>query len=189
MLIKILIGLVILIVVLVIIVATRPSTFRVQRAITIGAPAENVFDRINDFRNWGTWSPWEKKDPDMKRTFGDQTAGVGGTYAWAGDRNVGEGRMTIERSERPSLVQIKLEFFKPFAGTNTATFTLAPATGGTTVTWSMDGRYNFVSKAFSMVMDMDKMIGNDFEAGLAAIKTQAEADAKAGTTSTTASAH
>jgi hypothetical protein len=178
MFIKILIGLVILIVLLVIIIATRPSTFHVQRAITIAAPAENVFARINDFRNWGAWSPWEKKDPDMKRTFGDQTAGVGGTYAWAGDKNVGEGRMTIERSERPSLVQIKLEFFKPFAGTNTATIALAPSPAGTTVTWSMDGRYNFASKAFSMVMDMDKMIGNDFEAGLAAIKAQAEAEAK-----------
>ena len=174
MVLKILIGIVIVIVLLVIIVASRPSTFRVQRSITIAASPENVFARINDFRDWGAWSPWEKKDPNMKRTFGDKTAGVGGTYAWAGDKNVGEGRMTIERSERPSLIQIKLEFFKPFAGTNTATFAFTPAPSGTTVTWSMDGRYNFITKGVSMVMNMDKMIGTDFADGLSNLKAVAE---------------
>src|SRR5687768_335871 len=112
MLLKIFIGLVVLIVLLVIIIATRPSTFRVVRSATIAAPPEAVFDRVNDLRAWSAWSPWEKKDPDMNRTYGGPAAGVGATYAWAGDKNVGEGKMTIERSERPSLVQIKLEFFK-----------------------------------------------------------------------------
>ena len=179
MIIKILIGLAVLIALLVLLVATRPSTFRVERFITIAAPAENVFARVNDLRAWGAWSPWEAKDPDMRRTYGGPPAGVGATYAWAGDKNVGEGRMTIERSEHPSLVGIKLEFFKPFAGTNAAALSFTPSPGGTKVTWVMDGRYNFVTKGVSMVMDMDKMIGADFEAGLANLKAQAEAGAGA----------
>jgi hypothetical protein len=177
--IKILIAVVVVIALLVVIVAMRPSTFRVERAATIAAPAEVVFDKVNNLRTWGAWSPWEKKDPDMKRTYGGPPSGVGSTYAWAGDGNVGEGRMTIERSERPSLVQIKLEFFKPFEGTNTATFNFTPDAGGTKVTWVMDGRYNFITKGVSMFMDMDKMIGNDFEAGLAALKAQSEAAPRA----------
>ena len=188
MILKIVIAVVFVIVILVLVIATRPSAFRVERSITIAAPAENVFDRVNDLRAWSAWSAYEKKDPQMKRTFGDKTAGVGATYAWAGDKNVGEGRMTIERSERPSLIEIKLEFFKPFKGTNKATFAFAPAAGGTKVTWAMDGRKNFITKGISLVMDMDKMIGTDFEAGLAALKAQAEADAKTGANTGTASA-
>ena len=176
---KILIVVVVLIALLVVIVAMRPSTFRVERSATIAAPAEVVFDKVNNLRAWGAWSPWEKKDPDMKRTYGGPPDGVGSTYAWAGDKNVGEGRMTIERSERPSLLRIKLEFFKPWQGTNTATFSFTPDAGGTKVTWVMDGRYNFITKGVSMVMDMDKMIGDDFEAGLAALKAQAEAAPRA----------
>jgi uncharacterized protein YndB with AHSA1/START domain len=178
--IKILVVLVAIILLLVLLVATRPSTFRVERSITIAAPPEAVFAKVNDFHAWPEWSPWEKKDPDMKRTHGGASAGVGSTYAWAGDMNVGEGRMTIERGERPSLIEIKLEFFKPFRGTNKATFTFTPADQGTKVLWVMDGRYNFVSKGMAMVMDMDKMIGNDFEAGLAAMKANAERGAAAG---------
>jgi uncharacterized protein YndB with AHSA1/START domain len=174
---KILLGVVLLVIVLVIVVATRPSAFRVERSAVIAAPPERLFERVNDLRAWAAWSPYEKKDPDMKRTFDGPAAGVGATYAWAGDKNIGEGRMTVERSERPSLVGIKLEFFKPFEGTNAVTFTFAPAPGGTKVSWGMDGRYNFVTKGMSMVMDMDKMIGTDFEAGLAALKAQAEAEA------------
>ena len=181
---KILIAVVVLIALLVVIIAMRPSTFRVERVATIAAPAEVVFDKVNNLRGWGAWSPWERKDPDMRRTFGGPPEGVGSTYAWAGDKNVGEGRMTIERSDRPSLIRIKLEFFKPFAGTNTATFTFTPDAQGTKVNWVMDGRYNFISKGVSMVMDMDRMIGNDFEAGLAALKAQAEAAPRA-----TAAAH
>jgi hypothetical protein len=172
---KILIAVVVLIALLVVVIAMRPSTFRVERSTTIAARPEVVFDKVNNLRAWGTWSPWENKDPDMNRTYGGPPEGVGSTYAWAGDKNVGEGRMTIERSERPSLVQIKLEFFKPFEGTNTATFTFTPDAGGTKVNWVMDGRYNFITKGVSMVMDMDKMIGNDFEAGLAALKAESEA--------------
>lgn len=174
---KIVVGLVVFLGLLVILVATRPSAFRVERSAVIAAPPERLFERVNDLRAWGAWSPYEKKDPDMHRTFVDAAAGVGATYAWAGDKNIGEGRMTVERSERPSLVGIRLEFFKPFKGTNAVTFTFAPAPGGTKVTWAMDGRCNFVTKGVSMVMDMDRMIGTDFEAGLAALKAEAEAEA------------
>jgi hypothetical protein len=186
MLLKILIGVAVIIVLLVLFIATRPSAFRVERSITIAAPPGRAFALVNDFRAWPAWSPWEKKDPRMKKTLGGPPSGVGATYAWAGDKNVGEGRMTIERSERPSLVAIKLEFFKPFTGTNTATFDFAPVPAGTKVTWVMEGKYNFVTKGVSLVMDMDKMIGNDFEAGLAAMKAAAEGTAAANPQATAA---
>ena len=184
----ILIGLVVVIALLVILVATRPSTFHVERSAVIAAPPERLFDKVNDLHAWRGWSPYEKKDPDMKRTYGDKTSGAGATYAWAGDKNVGEGRMTIERSDRPQAIAIKLEFFKPFKGTNTANFSFAPAPGGTKVTWAMDGHYNFVSKAVCMFMDMDKMIGTDFAAGLANLKAQAESESVA-TSAAAAASH
>ena len=171
---NVLIGIAAVVVVLGVVVATRPATFHVERSITIAAPPENAFAQVNDFRAWGAWSPWEKKDPQMQRTFDGAPSGTGATYAWVGNNEVGEGRMTIERSEKPSLVAIKLEFFKPFAATNAATFTFTPASAGTKVTWAMDGRNNFVAKAVHLVMDMDKMVGGDFERGLAALKTVAE---------------
>ena len=171
---NVLIGIAAVIVVLGVVVATRPATFHVERSITIAAPAESAFAQVNDFHAWGSWSPWEKKDPQMKRTFDGAPAGAGATYAWAGNNEVGEGRMTIERSVEPSLVAIKLEFLKPFAATNAATFTFTPGPAGTKVTWAMDGRNNFVAKAVHLVMDMNKMVGGDFERGLAALKTVAE---------------
>ena len=180
MILKILIAVVVIVLLLVLVVATRPSTFRVERSATIAAPPQVLFDKVNDFHAWTAWSPYEKKDPDMSRTYGGPRSGTGSTYAWAGDGNIGEGRMTIERSERPSLVEIKLEFFKPFKGTNTARFTFEPVAGGTKVTWVMDGRYNFISKGVSLVMDMDKMIGTAFEAGLATLKAQAESGTMTG---------
>jgi uncharacterized protein YndB with AHSA1/START domain len=184
MVIKILIGLAVVIVLLVVVIALRPSAFRVTRSAVIAAPPERSFELVNDFRAWPTWSPWEKKDPQMKRTLGGPPGGVGASYAWAGDKNVGEGRMTIDRSERPSLVGINLEFIKPFPGVCPTVFTFDPAPGGTKVTWTMDGKYNFITKGMSLVMNMDKMIGNDFEAGLAAIKAESEAAAKSGARAT-----
>ena len=172
--IKILIGVAVVIVLLLLLIVSRPSTFHVERSITIAAPPERVFALVNDFRQWPAWSPWEKKDPNMKRTYGDVTRGVGGTYAWAGTGNVGEGKMTIERSERPTLVGIKLEFFKPFAGHATAQFSFQPEGDATQVTWSMLGESNFLGKAICLVMDMDKMIGGDFEKGLAGMKAVSE---------------
>jgi hypothetical protein len=117
-------------------------------------------------------------DTGMKKTFSGAPLGQGAVYSWAGNDKVGEGRMTIEKSDKPSLVSIKLEFLKPFAATNTATFSFAPAAEGTKVTWAMDGHNNFMSKAFQLFMDMDKMIGKDFEQGLAAMKAAAEAAPK-----------
>jgi len=175
---KILIGIAAVVVLFILVVLTRPSTFHIERSISMAAPPENAFAQVNDFHAWPDWSPWEKMDPQMKKTFEGPPSGVGAMYAWTGNDKVGEGKMTIEKSTAPSLVGIKLQFFKPFAATNTATFTFAPASEGTKVTWSMDGENNFVGKAFSMFMDMDKMVGGDFERGLASMKTLAESAPK-----------
>lgn len=164
-----------LVIIFLIVVATRPADFRIERRATISAPAAVVFDQVNDFRNWGAWSPWAKLDPAMKETYDGPPAGTGSHYAWVGNKKVGEGAMTILESRPGELVRIKLEFLKPFAATNTAEFVFAPEGDGTTVTWSMTGKNNFVSKAFCLFMDMDKMVGGDFEKGLAAMKTVAEA--------------
>jgi hypothetical protein len=176
---KILIGVAAVIVLLVLVILTRPATFHVERSIGVGAPPENAFALVNDFHAWPVWSPWEKRDPQMKKTFEGPPAGVGAKYAWSGNDEVGEGHMTLEKSERPSTVGIKLEFLKPFAATNATTFTFAPAAGGSKVTWAMDGENSFMAKAASLFMDMDKMIGADFEKGLAAMKTAAESAPKA----------
>ncbi len=176
---KILIGVAVLIVLLVVVILTRPGTFHVERSITMAAPPDSAFAQVNDFRAWGAWSPWEKLDPQMKKTFEGPPTGVGAKYAWSGNDQVGEGRMTIEKSEKPSNVGIKLEFLKPFDSTSTTTFTFAPTPQGSKVTWAMDGENNFMAKAASLFMDMDKMIGADFERGLAAMKTAAEAAPKA----------
>lgn len=177
MLIKILIPVVVLLGLLAVLVATRPTEFRVTRTATIAAPAAAVFAQVNDFHKWEAWSPWAKRDPQMKQTYGGAPAGEGATYAWQGNNEVGEGRMTLIESRPGELIRIKLEFLKPFAATNMAEFTFRPEGQGTFVSWSMDGRNNFVSKAMGLIMNMDKMIGRDFEKGLAAIKTIAEAEA------------
>jgi hypothetical protein len=176
---KILIGVAALVVLLVIVILTRPATFHIERSLTMSAPPETAFAQVNDFRAWPAWSPWEKLDPQMKKTFEGPPAGAGAKYAWTGNDKVGEGRMTIEKSEKPSTVGIKLEFLKPFEATNDTTFTFAPTAGGSKVTWAMDGENTFMGKAASLFMDMDKMLGDDFEKGLAAMKTAAEAASKA----------
>ena len=175
---KILIGVAAVVVVFVVVVATRPAAFHIERSTNMAAPPEIVLAQVNDFHAWSAWSPWEKLDPQLKRSYEGAPAGVGAIYGWTGNDKVGEGRMTIETST-PSLVGIKLEFIKPFAATNTATFTFVPAPDGTKVTWAMDGNNGFMAKAASMFMDMDKMVGDDFARGLAAMKTVAEAAAKA----------
>jgi hypothetical protein len=174
---KILLGVLALLVVLVIVIALQPAEFRIERSITMAAAPEAAHAQVNDFHQWGAWSPWDKMDPSMKRSYEGAPSGVGAKYAWAGNNQVGEGRMTIEKSE-PSEIAIKLEFLKPFAATNTATFTFTKTPEGNKTTWAMDGHNNFVSKAFSLFMDMDKLVGSDFERGLAAMKTAAEAAPK-----------
>ncbi|HMJ14794.1 MAG TPA: SRPBCC family protein [Polyangiaceae bacterium] len=183
---KILIGLVALLVVLVIVVATRPDTFHIERSITIAAPPAAAFAQVNDFHAWSAWSPWEKMDPNMKRTFAGSASGEGAQYAWVGNDEVGEGRMTIEKSQAPSLISIRLEFIKPFAATNTATFTFAPVAEDTKLTWGMDGKNDFMAKAAHLFMDIDAMVGKDFERGLTALKAVTESRAKAGAASANA---
>jgi uncharacterized protein YndB with AHSA1/START domain len=174
---KILIGLAVVIVLFLVVVATRPDTFHVERSGTVNAPPEAVFAVINDFHHWGEWSPWEKLDPAMKKDY-EGGPGVGAKYHWAGNDKVGEGRMTITDAHAPDKVAIKLEFMKPWEATNATTFTLKPAGAGTSVTWAMDGNQNFMAKAFGLFMNMDSMIGKDFEQGLANLNAPAGAEAK-----------
>jgi hypothetical protein len=178
---KILIGVAVLLGVLVVVIATRPATFHVERSTTVQAPPAAVFAQVNDFHAWRAWSPWEKLDPNMQRTHTGAASGAGAQYAWQGNHEVGEGRMTIEKSQAPSLVAIQLEFIKPFEATNRATFTFNPVPEGTQVTWAMDGTNNFFAKAAHLFMDIDKMVGADFERGLASLKAIAESSAAAGT--------
>ena len=154
--------------------ATKPDTFRVQRAASIKAPPEKVFAILNDFQKWGAWSPWEKKDPAMKRTFGATTSGKGAKYAWEGNKDVGKGSMEIAESSPSSRLTIKLDFIEPFEGHNIVDFTLEPKGDSTTVSWNIHGPMPFVSKVISIFCDMDGMIGEDFATGLASMKAAAE---------------
>jgi uncharacterized protein YndB with AHSA1/START domain len=174
MLLKILIGLVVVIVAFVIIVALRPSDFRVTRSAVIAAPASAVFPHVNDLHQWEAWSPWDKLDPNMKKTY-EGAAGVGASYSWTGNSQVGEGKVTITESRPNELVGMRLDFVKPFAGTNAVEFTFAPQGSDTVVTWTMTGKYSFVCKAVGLFMDLDKLCGGQFEQGLAQLKNIAEA--------------
>jgi uncharacterized protein YndB with AHSA1/START domain len=150
-------------------VATRPAEFRIARSRTVAAPPDVVHPYVSDFQHWPEWSPWEKLDPAMKKEISGAPAGTGAVYYWSGNSDVGEGRMTITDSRPPQSVTIRLEFLKPFAATNTTQFDFVPSGTGTSVTWAMTGHNNFMAKAFSVFMDMDKMIGADFEKGLASL--------------------
>ena len=154
--------------------ATRPDTFSVQRTTTVHAPADKVFALVNDFHRWGEWSPWEKLDPEMKRTFGGAAAGPGSVYEWTGNSKVGAGRMEILTAAPAAKVDIKLDFIKPFEGHNITEFTLTPQGENTQVDWVMHGPAPFVSKLMGVFVSMDSMIGKDFEAGLANMKSAAE---------------
>ena len=155
-------------------VALRPSTFRVERSISINAPAQTVYAQLEDFHNWPAWSPWEHLDPAMKRSMSGSASGVGAVYEWNGNDKVGQGRMTITDAKTGEEIGIKLEFMKPFQATNVTTFLLSPEATGTRVLWAMEGRNNFVAKAMCIFMPMDKMVGGDFERGLATLKQVAE---------------
>jgi hypothetical protein len=157
-------------------VATRPDAYHVERSATVEAPAATVFAQIDDLSVWRDWSPWEKKDPAMKRSYSATTSGVGATYSWEGNKEVGKGKMTIVDSKPGEKVAEKLEFIEPFQSQADIAFALkAESPTSTKVTWSMDGKHNFVSKAFAVVKPMDGMIGKDFEEGLANLKKVAEA--------------
>lgn len=168
-------GIVVLGVAVVLVLAARkPDTFQVTRTATIKAPPERVYALITDFKAWGAWSPWEKKDPAMKRTYGGSETGAGATYAWAGDKNVGEGSMRITEAQAPSKLALKLDFLKPFEAHNDVVFSLTPQGPATVVTWTMTGPTPFIGKIMHVFMDMDRMVGGDFEAGLTAMKAAAE---------------
>jgi hypothetical protein len=153
--------------------ATKPDSFRVQRVVLINAPSDKVFPLINDIKAWTAWSPYEKKDPAMKRTYGAVTAGKGATYAWDGDKNVGQGSMEIVESG-PRKILIKLDFLKPFEAHNMGEFLLEPKGDSTSVTWATYGPSPYMSKVIGTFMNIDDLIGRDFEKGLADLKAAAE---------------
>jgi hypothetical protein len=167
-------GLLVVILALLGFATTRPDSFRVERSITVKAPAEKVVPLLNDFHNWGVWSPWEKLDPAMKRTHSGAANGVGAIYEWSGNDKAGAGRMEMTDAT-PTRVVIKLDFLKPFEGHNTSEFVLAPSSdGGTLVTWAMYGPNTFMGKLMSVFISMDAFMSKDFESGLAALKAASE---------------
>jgi uncharacterized protein YndB with AHSA1/START domain len=175
---KIIIGIVVVLGALAAVIATRPSTFHIERSADAAAPADVVFAMITDFHQWAEWSPWEKMDATMKKTYSGAPSGPGSVYEWTGNDKVGQGRMTILAVKPNEQVSIKLEFIKPWTATNQVAFDLKPASDKTKVSWSMDGQHDFMGKAFSMFMDMDKMVGGDFEKGLAKLSEVSATEAK-----------
>ncbi len=171
---KVLIALVVVFGGLAVFIAMQPNDFKVSRTVTMAVPADVVFEQVNDLHNWEAWSPYDKRDPAMVKTYKGEPKGVGASYHWNGNSEVGEGTSTIIESRPNELVRLRLDFERPFAGTNTAEFGFERKGDQTAVTWSLLGQYNFVTKALCLVMDMDKMIGNDFEAGLNSLKDVAE---------------
>lgn len=170
----IVIAVVVLIVAVLVLAATKPDTFRVERATRIKAPPEKIFALINDFNRWVAWSPWEKLDPAIQRTHSGAASGKGAVYAWEGNNKVGQGRMEIVQSSPSSQVTIKLDFIKPFEAHNIAEFTLRPQGDATDVTWVMYGPAPFVAKIMHVFVNMDRMVGKDFERGLENLKAVAE---------------
>ena len=172
---RILIALAAIVAIFVIVVALQPADFRVERVTTVVAPQADVFTKVNDFHKWDAWSPWAKLDPDVKVTFEGPDSGRGTVMTWAGNDKVGEGKMTLTESQPNDLVRLRVDFVKPFEGTATQVFAFNPQGDQTAVTWSMQGHNNsFIQKAFCLVMNGKKMIGDDFEKGLAQLKTVAE---------------
>lgn len=167
-------GLVALIGALLAYAATRPNTYRVQRTLGIHTPPEKVFTLINDLHTWASWSPWEQKDPAMKKTHSGAPEGTGAVLEWEGNKDVGTGRMEVLESIPPSKVRIQLDFFKPFEAHNTAEFTLTPSAGSTQVTWAMYGPQPYMMKVMGLFCSPDKMVGKDFEEGLGNLKALAE---------------
>jgi uncharacterized protein YndB with AHSA1/START domain len=171
---KILIGLAVLIAAVLLFAMTKPDSFSVQRTATIKAPPEKLFAMVDDFHQWGAWSPWEKLDPSMKRTFSGPATGKGSIYAWDGNGKAGAGQMEITEATPTSKVAIKLDFLRPFVSTNSVEFAFQPHGDSTTIVWTMSGPSNYMSKVMQVFMSMDKMIGKDFEAGLTNLRTAAE---------------
>lgn len=164
----------ILVALLLVLVVTRPDSFTVERSASMSAPPAVVYGMVQDFHAWERWSPWAKLDPAMKTTYGGPASGVGATYAWEGNDAVGSGKMTIVEVKPNEAVAITLEFLTPMAATNRTEFQLSPQGGGTKVTWKMHGKNDFMGKAFSLVMNVDQLVGKDFETGLSQLRSAAE---------------
>jgi uncharacterized protein YndB with AHSA1/START domain len=177
MLVKIGLGVLALVAVLLVVIATRPAAFRIERSATIAAPPEVVYAQIEDLHRWERWNPFEKGDASLRKTFEGSPAGVGSAYHYVSDHQ-GEGRMTLTDLQPQRRVGVRAEFIKPMAATHDIEFTLRPAPGGVTVTWAMSGRNPFLGKAVSLFVDMDRMVGGQFEQGLADLKRLSEAEAK-----------
>jgi carbon monoxide dehydrogenase subunit G len=175
---KILIGLGALLIVLIVVIGMQPSELRVARSTSVAAPAPAVFAQVNDFKKWGAWSPYEKIDPAMKKTYAGAQTGMGAIYSWAGNSEAGEGRATIVESRPNELVKIQLDFVKPMEGTAEAQFAFKPEGDKTQVTWSFVNQCNFIGKAFGLIFDMDKMLGDQFDQGLADLKKAVETSVK-----------
>lgn len=159
--------------------ARRPDTFTVSRHIRVKAPASAIYPLVADFRQWALWSPYERLDPNLTRRFSGAESGLGAVYAYQGNNKVGAGRMEITEARASERVGLRLDFFKPMKATNSGAFTFAPREDGTEVTWSMAGKQALTGKLFGLVMDMDKLVGTQFEQGLAALKAAAEAESAA----------
>lgn len=179
MLLNILIGLAVLLVALLIFIALRPADFRVSRNATIAAQPADVFAHVNDFHRWEAWSPWAELDPNSTVSFEGPSSGTGALFRWSGNREVGEGAMTITDSRPPDRIQIKLDFLRPFVGTNNVEFSFQPTgNGATAVTWSIAGTNNFMSKAVGLFIDCEKLTGGMFEKGLENLKGVVESTAR-----------
>jgi len=164
----------VVVVVVLILAALQPDSFRVERKAIVKADPGKVFPCINDFHNWAAWSPFEKLDPNMKKTFSGAGSGKGAVYEWNGNNKAGTGRMEILESSVPNKIRIKLDFLKPFEGHNTSEFTMSPKGDSTEVTWAMFGHSAFPAKIMHVFVSMDKLMGKDFETGLANLKAVAE---------------
>lgn len=151
-----------------------PTPYTVTRSAETTASADAVFALVADFHRWTAWSPWERNDPDVERTYGGADSGEGATYGWSGNRKAGRGTMTITEAERPGRVAIDLRFEKPFSAESTVVFTIVETESSTTVDWTMAGHSTGFATLFAKVVPMDKLIGKDFERGLSALIEQAE---------------
>jgi hypothetical protein len=171
---KILLAVVAVVVVFALFVASRPAAYKIERSTLVNAPASAIYPRVAAFPGWTAWSPWAHLDPAMKVDYAGPAEGTGAIYHWKGNDKVGEGRMTITAAEKDQLLRIKLEFIKPWEQTSDTVFRFQPEGAGTRVTWSMTGDRDFVGKLFGVFMDMDAMVGPDFEKGLAALKRESE---------------
>jgi uncharacterized protein YndB with AHSA1/START domain len=167
-------ALIVVVAAILIMAATRPDTFRVERSIRVSAPPEKIFHYVNDFHQWGVWSPYEKLDPSMRRSYDGTPAGKGAVYEWDGNGKAGKGRMEIIDSSELTRIVLELDFIKPITGHNRAAFDFQPVGSGTQVTWSMDGPSPYIAKVMGLFFNMDRLIGGDFETGLANLKAVSE---------------